>query len=157
MSKILINAVSVNENSIPEFNISFEDLKHNFADLIFTLKCLNSETVYFCNFSLDYELSSEGQVLTSRTLPGSDVVFRCSNQSVILNSRVTLTVETEYSLYVKIKNQDTECDHTFSFITPRPQQPFPSWTWDGEKWNPPIPPPGDYYQWDEELQEWYET
>lgn len=40
----------------------------------------------------------------------------------------------------------------------RSPQPFDSWTWDGESWQPPIPMPDDglSYMWDETTQEWVE-
>lgn len=38
----------------------------------------------------------------------------------------------------------------------RPPQPYPSWTWDGTGWQPPIPIPddGQFYMWDEDGQAW---
>lgn len=38
----------------------------------------------------------------------------------------------------------------------RPPQPYPSWTWNGERWNPPVPYPsdGNSYAWDEDAQAW---
>lgn len=38
----------------------------------------------------------------------------------------------------------------------RPPQPYPSWSWDGTGWQPPIPMPDDdgFYSWDENAQEW---
>ena len=34
--------------------------------------------------------------------------------------------------------------------------PFPSWTWDGTAWQPPVPHPDDenVYAWDEDSQTW---
>ncbi|MDT9547751.1 MAG: hypothetical protein RI826_10520 [Chlorobium phaeovibrioides] len=41
----------------------------------------------------------------------------------------------------------------------RPTQPYPSWTWGGTGWAPPVPhPDGDsFYQWDENNQSWVEV
>lgn len=37
----------------------------------------------------------------------------------------------------------------------RPVQPYPSWSWDGEKWIAPTPEPTDaVYDWDENSQSW---
>jgi len=34
-------------------------------------------------------------------------------------------------------------------------QPYPSWSWvDGQGWVPPVPQPGDDYNWDEATQSW---
>ena len=36
----------------------------------------------------------------------------------------------------------------------RPPSPFPSWVWNGDEWEAPVPKPdGDYY-WDETAGEW---
>lgn len=38
-----------------------------------------------------------------------------------------------------------------------PPHPYPSWIWDGETWNSPVPYPDDndeIYHWNEEEQEW---
>ena len=40
----------------------------------------------------------------------------------------------------------------------REPSPFPSWTWDGTEYQPPVPMPepveGYYWSWDEDAQEW---
>jgi len=38
----------------------------------------------------------------------------------------------------------------------RSPQPFPSWLWDNNQWNPPIPYPQDdqQYYWDEDTLSW---
>lgn len=40
----------------------------------------------------------------------------------------------------------------------RPPQPYPSWSWDGTAWQPPVPYPNDgqFYTWDENNQAWVE-
>jgi hypothetical protein len=37
-----------------------------------------------------------------------------------------------------------------------PTQPFPSWTFDGTHWQPPVPTPQEqfFFKWDEETQSW---
>jgi len=48
---------------------------------------------------------------------------------------------------------------TVTDITQDGKQPYDSWEWDGERWNPPVPHPDDDrdYQWNEENQEWIEV
>jgi len=45
-----------------------------------------------------------------------------------------------------------------SFISPRPPQPYPSWTWVDGQWTPPVPYPedGKWYEWREDTQSWNE-
>ena len=35
-----------------------------------------------------------------------------------------------------------------------PPQPFPSWSWDGTAWQPPVPAPDEPATWDEDAGEW---
>ena len=42
----------------------------------------------------------------------------------------------------------------YVYINPDNNQPFPSWTWDGETWQPPIPYPGKGADWNELEQKW---
>jgi hypothetical protein len=41
----------------------------------------------------------------------------------------------------------------------RPVSPFPSWSWDGDKWVSPVPYPDDenFYEWDEDTQTWEQS
>jgi hypothetical protein len=54
------------------------------------------------------------------------------------------------------ENDGKAFEKTFEFTTPRPPQPYSSWTWNGETWEAPVPYPEDdeMYQWEEENQEW---
>ena len=36
----------------------------------------------------------------------------------------------------------------------RPPAPYPSWTWDGQAWQPPIPRPEGDWTWDEPTLSW---
>jgi hypothetical protein len=36
----------------------------------------------------------------------------------------------------------------------RPPSPFPSWTWNGDEWEAPVPKPDGDYMWDEAAGEW---
>ena len=36
----------------------------------------------------------------------------------------------------------------------RMPSPFPSWVWNGDEWEAPVPKPDDNYYWDETAGEW---
>jgi len=67
-------------------------------------------------------------------------------------------METDYELYLWAENDGQSFEKTISFTTPRPAQPYESWTWNGEQWNPPVPYPDDDgdWVWDEDAQQWVE-
>ena len=56
----------------------------------------------------------------------------------------------------KTENDGKSFETTVSFTTPRPVQPYASWTWNGEQWQPPVPMPDDniLYYWDENSLNW---
>lgn len=39
----------------------------------------------------------------------------------------------------------------------RPPQPYPSWVWDGQTWQAPVPAPDGFYYWDERQLMWVEV
>lgn len=57
-----------------------------------------------------------------------------------------------------IPSEDILATYDFDFITNTIKEPapYPSWTWSGEKWNPPVEYPNDglSYVWNEETKSW---
>ena len=65
-----------------------------------------------------------------------------------------LTPGAEYTLELMFKNRREVFEDTFSFTTPKPQKPHPSWIWSEEnyEWVAPVSPPS--LVWDENNQQW---
>jgi len=112
--------------------------------------------VEFTNLSFGFELRKDGEVIDSHTWPLEGVRYRRTDQTYLVTHRLKFTPETEYELFVWAENAGIRAEKAHTFTTPRPAQPYPSWTWDGNTWNPPIPYPDDggFYAWDEDAQAW---
>jgi hypothetical protein len=69
-------------------------------------------------------------------------------------------METDYQLYLWAENGGQSFETTVNFTTPRPTQPYDSWTWNADKkvWVPPVsyPEDGKFYEWDEDTTNWIE-
>jgi hypothetical protein len=74
--------------------------------------------------------------------PPPSVVYTSANNGTVFNSdRYELSPGTEYTfnIWFEIGSEIREFNNTFT--TPKPAQPFPSWTWGNRKWNSPVPKP----------------
>ena len=151
MSKIIATDHLETQN----WEVTFDNLAPTYADLLigFTDK---SPVIEFKNLRFKYELRQNFDVKQSGVFPPSGIKYVNTDQSYIVAERLNMEMETEYELYLWAENNGQSFEKTVSFTTPRPAQPFSSWTWDGEKWNPPVPYPddGNDYTWDEETTSW---
>jgi hypothetical protein len=154
MSKILATDHFETQN----WEITFENLAPNYADLFIGFTD-DAPVIEFKDLKFKYELKQDGNIKEYGEYPPPNVKYVRSDQKYLVVKRLKLTPETEYELYLWAKNDKDVFETTVEFITPRPKQPYPSWVWDGEKWNAPIPEPEDdmLYDWDEKNQKWIEA
>ena len=154
MSKIIATDHFETQN----WEVSFEDLAPTYADLFIGFTD-DAPVVEFKDLKFKYELKQDGNIKQYGVFPPPGVKYVRTDQPYIVVERLKLDMETEYELYLWAENGGQSFEHTATFTTPRPAQPYPSWTWDGEKWNPPVPYPDDdkFYTWDEDTQSWVEV
>ena len=151
MSKIIATGHFETQN----WEVSFEDLAPTYADLFIGFTD-DAPVVEFKDLKFKYELKQNGNIKQYGVFPSPGVKYVRTDQPYIVTERLTLIPDRDYELYLWAENGGESFETTVSFTTPRPAQPYPSWTWDGEKWNPPVPYPddGEVYIWDEENQQW---
>lgn len=137
------------------WEVTFEDLAPNYADLFigFTNE---APVVWFKNLKFKYELKQGDNIKQYGVFPPANTRYIRSDQAYLVVERLKLQVETEYQLYLWAENSGQAFEKTITFTTPLPTQPYDSWTWDGEKWNPPVPYPTEdkLYTWNEPNQSW---
>jgi hypothetical protein len=121
----------------------------------------SEEVVYFDELSFGYEISEGGDLVAEESYPPENVVYRSSDQEFLASGLVSdLSPEKEYFARLWIKEGGEEFEETFSFTTPKPPQPYPSWTWNEETsgWESPIEYPTDdpdnVYFWKEDELKW---
>ena len=151
MSKIIATDHFETQN----WEVAFEDLASHYADLFIGFTD-DAPVVEFKNLKFKYELKQDGNIKQYGVFPPPGVKYVRTDQPYIVAERLNLRTETEYELYLWAENGGKSFETTVSFTAPRPAQPYPSWDWDGEKWNAPIAYPDDdkFYTWDEDSQSW---
>jgi hypothetical protein len=120
--------------------------------------------VEFDNLSFGYELrDSSSSMISQGSYPpeGTEYVNTEADESQWMECIKILTnPETDYVLHMWCVNGGNRFEKDFSFTTPRPTQPFASWTWDSSnlEWVSPTPYPDDgkLYDWDEDTTSWVE-
>lgn len=125
----------------------------------------------FKNFGFEFELQGPGANIEGpgqgnifmvpdyvENLPNSvdeetgETIFPYMVERHFINN---LYPDTEYTLQLSCKNRREFFEDTFSFVTPKPEQPYPDWTWNArtKEWEPPVQKPD--LIWDPETQQWH--
>lgn len=114
--------------------------------------------VEFKDLKFGYELRQDENIKQYGVYPPAGVRYVKSDQPHLTIERLHLQTEQTYTLFLWAENDGQRFEKEFEFTAPRPEQPYPSWTWNGERWNAPVPYPddGNYYQWDEDNIQWVE-
>jgi hypothetical protein len=151
MSKI----IAIDHFETQNWEVTFEDLAPNYADLFIGFT-EDAPVVEFKELKFKYELKQGDNIKQYGVFPPANTRYIRSDQTYLVVERLKLQMETDYQLYLWAENDGQAFEKTITFTTPRPTQPYDSWTWDGEKWNPPVPYPTDdkLYSWNEETLSW---
>jgi len=120
-----------------------------FNKLSFGIKILNKET---------------GDLLLRRRYPIGKKEYTTNNGEQILETYdFTVDVFEDYVFEFASSESSFDSLHTEDVTVPMPEQPYPSWMWNGVEWFAPIPLPDAYYEdnrvkdtatWDEEGKRW---
>jgi len=89
--------------------------------------------------------------------PDGSYRYGKSDQEFVDYIYFDLLPNTEYTANFLIRDGEDQVIDSLTFTTPKPPQPYPSWTWENYDWIPPIAYPQDdsiMYIWDEENQQW---
>jgi len=114
--------------------------------------------ITFKDLKFGYELKQDGNIKQYGVYPPPGVRYKRSDQEYLVSTRLKLETEESYSLFLWAENDGHRFEKEFDFDTPRPRQPYDSWTWNStdKRWGPPVPRPddGNDYEWDEETTSW---
>ena len=132
------------ESPAPDIEVGFTDseLPVNFDNLTFGLKVV-----------------ANGEEVLEASYPPPGVKYVATDQEYISNDRVQLKADDLVTVSVWAVNGGTLYQGSEGFVIPRPEQPYPSWTWNGDAWEAPVPYPTDgdddvFYVWDEDAGDW---
>jgi len=140
--------------------VTFNNLAPTYADLFIGFTN-DSPIVEFTDLRFRYELKQGDNIKQYGMFPPPNTKYVRSDQEYIVVERLKMEAEEDYELYLWAENNKNSIEKTVSFTTPRPAQPFASWTWDDhtKRWFAPEPYPedGQEYTWDEETTSWVEV
>lgn len=156
MSKILAK----DDLKTQSWEVTFHDLEPTFADLYigFTEE---APIVNFKDLKFKYELRQANNIKQYGVFPPPNTRYVSTDQEFLVVERLYLEIETDYELYLWAENNKESFETTVTFTTPRPAQPYYSWTWNTEilAWEAPAayPDDGNEYEWNEETVSWDES
>jgi len=114
--------------------------------------------ITFKDLKFGYELKQDGNIKQYGVYPPPGIRYKRSDQEYLEVIRLKLETEESYSLFLWAENDGQRFEKEFDFETPRPAQPYNSWTWNpvNKIWEAPEPRPDDGkdYEWDEETLSW---
>jgi hypothetical protein len=119
-----------------------KDISSHYADLQIGFT-KGDPVVEFKNLKFGFTLKHNNEVVDSKQWPPENVRYRRTDQKYLVTHRLKFKPDQDYELYIWAENAGILAEKTKEFTTPRPTQPYPSWTWDSEKWNAPTPYPDD--------------
>ena len=156
MSKIIAKDHLKTQN----WEVTFDNLAPTFADLHIGFTD-EAPVIEFRDLKFKYELRQGDNIKQYGVFPPPGVRYVRTDQEFLIIERLKLEMETDYELYLWAENDKESFETTVPFTTPRPEQPYSSWTWnaDAQVWEPPVamPTDGKDYRWDEETQSWVEV
>ena len=105
---------------------------------------------------------SREDLLRSLKLPGKGrPQIASSTEEIIFVENIVIDMMDDYEIELFVDESGVTTKHKFEFDIPMPEQPYPSWRWDGIQWycpgEFPMPPEGDdpqAYEWSEPEQKW---
>ena len=103
-----------------------------------------------------YRLGSPMYTATGRASPKPGTRLIQTDQDSVVSLRARWNPDDEITLEAYVDSPLGRVEDSVTFTAPRPTQPFPSWTWNGSRWEAPVayPSDGQDYTWDESGARW---
>ena len=157
-----MNAINITYyKQLDDVQFTADDIASSYCDLQFNITDRESVGHEKTAGDLDHriDLSEFSVLITESTnkfpaiiFPREGQVVKSTDQFLLFSERIFFSPDDELTLNVKIG----ELQKQFAFTVPRPEQPYPSWTWSNGKWNAPVSyPEGEgLYDWNEDNLNW---
>jgi hypothetical protein len=110
------------------------------------------------NFRFGFVVFVDGNKVLEKTFPGKREVFKKVDSDFVFSGIAPIKPGQIGDVTFWLEENLTRIESKFEFSIPMPESPFPSWVWNGDDWESPIPYPDSdfegYYTWDEESFSW---
>lgn len=102
-----------------------------------------------------YKITNKENLVQEEEFPKSGITYESADTTPILTERFEIAPDTHYEINVWVLWHGLKVEETFNIPACRPKKPYPSWIWNGEDWEAPVPKKWDRpYQWNEDMQKW---
>lgn len=149
------NIIFTFDRQTQEFNCVQKDIGPYYCD--FTAGLLtNGETIEFNNLSFGFTVLHGEEIILEKSYPPPGIIYLRSNQDKLATERIKWKPDWELDIEVWVQTFGQKFTSNIQLTVPRPVKLYDSWTWDIDKWIPPIPYPddGNPYEWDEDTLSW---
>ena len=138
-----------------EFNCIQKDISSYYCDLTAGL-LTNGETIEFNNLSFGFTILHGEEIILEKSYPPTGIIYLRSDQDKLVTERVNWKPDWELDIEVWVETFGQKFISNVQLTVPRPIQPYPSWSWDGNNWISPVPYPDDdnNYTWDDDIGNW---
>jgi hypothetical protein len=144
-----------------EIQVTTENVASNYCNLTFSVTDRTNYGDKKTEEDANHEIDLEGFLVTITeknneflpiSFPEAGVDLKSTDQFFLFTERIYWNADDVFNFKVKIGKLEKE----FTYTVPRPEQPYPSWTWSNCQWNAPVSyPEGEgLYDWNEENLNW---
>jgi hypothetical protein len=127
------------------------------TEVLFNVKQINKETV-FNNLKFGFTLKLNDIIIQSISEPSEGITYISSDQDYLKSIPINVIYNREYVIDLWVENDGKRYEKSHYITTPKPEQPFNSWTWNEqyEYWEAPIAKPENQptYVWSEDSKMW---
>jgi hypothetical protein len=116
----------------------------------------NSIPMSVSDLKFGYRVSKDSTILQTNDYPALGIKYQSIDDKPIINTRLYLPAGADLEFYIWAENSGIRGDYTLTVNFLVPPSPHPSWIWDGDKWDAPVPRPADdnSYIWSDSTNNW---
>jgi hypothetical protein len=138
----------------------FETVNDNgLAERLDAILASDAEVTFVTHVKFGISVSNKEGVVAETSWPPEGAKWETTDKTPITNMHLDLVADTDYVIttWASINDTSDRITGTFDYKKPKPEKPYPSWTWDGNTWVAPTPSPATedtFYKWDEASTSW---
>ena len=154
MSKIRVTGdLNYNKWIVEDF---FTDPRTLDLQIGFKSMVRGDDFIEFVNLKYGFFLYEGDTVIQQGSFPPVGMRLVSSDQPFIDDIRLDVKPGRVYQIHLWAENAGLFYDYRIPLDVPKYEQPFASWTWNGDEWVPPVPYPndGEFYVWEEDKLQW---
>ena len=140
------------------WTIEAQNISYDYTEVFFKFTS-GASFVNFVDLKFGHTLYLDGNVISISSFPPLNISYVNTDQEYLVCQQISyLKPGNTYNLYLWSENNKVRSENTFPLQIPVPEQPYPSWQWDGQSWIAPVPyPSSEDYDWNEQTQNWVKT